>query len=63
MFLVGFLTMDTSYHKSNCSNGGNLGVQVAAILYQDALNCPKKTAEAVIRKGADYLFSVRLSRQ
>jgi len=29
------------------------------IVVADALNCQKKTAEAVIRKGADYLFSVK----
>lgn len=29
------------------------------LVVADALNCQKKTAEAVIRKGADYLFSVK----
>jgi len=29
------------------------------LIVADALNCQKKTAETVIRKGADYLFSVK----
>ena len=29
------------------------------LVVADALNCQRKTAEAVIRKGADYLFSVK----
>ena len=29
------------------------------LVVADALNCQKKTAETVIRKGADYLFSVK----
>ena len=37
---------------------GMLDVQ-GCLVVADALNCQRKTAETVIRKGADYLFSVK----
>jgi predicted transposase YbfD/YdcC len=33
------------------------------LVVADALNCQRKTAEAVIRKGADYLFSVKKNQE